>query len=74
MLLLDGQELRLGDLQSRLDAVLPGRFADGPPVVSTTELGERHTRVYKVNGTRVFVVCERSEPSAPMKVAGIYLP
>jgi hypothetical protein len=74
MLLLDGQEVRLGDLHTRLESVLPPRFADGPPVVSSTQAGERHTRAYTINSTRVYIVCERSEPGSPMRVSGIFLP
>jgi hypothetical protein len=74
ILLRDGRELRQGDLQSRIAAVLPEKYADGPPIVSATELGERHTRAYRVDGARFYVVCERLERGGPMKIAGIYLP
>jgi hypothetical protein len=74
MLLLDGREVRQGDLHTRLDTVLPLRLAEGPPIVSSAQFGDRHTRAYRVNGTRVYIVCERMEPEGQMKVAGIYLP
>jgi hypothetical protein len=74
MLLLDGREVRQGDLHARLDVVLPPRLADGPPVVSAGQFGDRHTRTYRINGSYVYVVCERVEPNGQMKVAGIYLP
>jgi hypothetical protein len=74
MLLLDGRELRQGDLHARLEAVLPAKLLEGPPVVSAGQFGDRHTRTYRINSTQVFVVCERAEPNGQMKVAGIYLP
>lgn len=74
MLLLDGREIRLGDLHTRLSTVVPDKFGDGPPHVSTSEFGERHTRAYLVDGTRFYVVCERLEARGPMRVAGVYLP
>lgn len=74
MLLLDGREIRHGDPRARLEQVLPSQFAEGPPLVSAGEFGERHTRSYVANGIRFFVVCERWEANGPMRVAGIYLP
>ena len=74
MLLLDGREIRHGDLHSRLDQVLPSKLADGPPLVSAGEFGDRHTRAYIADGIRFYVVCERREANGPMRVAGIYLP
>jgi hypothetical protein len=74
MLLLDGREIRQGDLHTRLNTLLPEKLADGPARVSTAEFGERHTRAYLVDGTRFYVVCERLEPGGPMRVAGVYLP
>jgi hypothetical protein len=74
LMLLDGREIRTGDLHSRLNALLPEKFADGPALVSSGEFGERHTRGYTVNGTRVYVVCERLEKGGPMRIAGVYLP
>jgi hypothetical protein len=74
MWLLDGREIRHGDLHTRLEAMLPAQLADGPAQISQGELGERHTRAYVVNGTRFYVVCDRLEPGGPPRVAGIYLP
>ena len=74
MLLLDGREIRVGVLQTRLNTLLPDKFADGPAHLSPGEFGERRTRAYSVDGTRFFIVSERLEPSGPMRVSGIYLP
>ena len=74
MLLLDGSEIRHGDLRSRLDQVLSSKLAEGPPIVSAGEFGDRHTRSYRAGGIRFYVVCERWEANGPMRVAGIYLP
>lgn len=74
VLLLNGKEVRHGELHSRLVQLLPDKLVDGPIVRSNGELGERHTRAYKVDGMRFYVVCERSEPGGPLRIAGIYLP
>jgi hypothetical protein len=74
MLMLDGREIRQGDLRSKVDGILPHRFADGPAVISSSQYGERHAMPYLVNGVRFYVVCERFEPNGQMKVSGIYLP
>jgi hypothetical protein len=74
MLLLDGREIRHGLLQTRLNTLLPEKFADGPSHMSSGEFGERRTRAYVVDGTRFYIVSERLEPNGPMRVAGIYLP
>ena len=74
MLLLDGREIRHGDLRSQLDQVLPAKLAVGAPHLSAGEFGERHTREYVVDGIKFYVVCERLEANGPMRVAGIYLP
>ena len=74
MLLPDGRELRQGDPHARLEELLPTRFAAATPHVSEGHFGPRYTRSYAMNGTKFFVVCERSEPNGPVKVAGIYLP
>ena len=74
MYLLDGRELRHGELHTRLVQTLPDRFLSGPIVRGNAEHGERHTRSYVVDGTRFFVVCERTEPNGPFRIAGIYLP
>lgn len=74
MLLLDGREIRVGDLRARLDEVLPPQLADGPPHVSRAQFGDRHSRAFIVDGARFYVVCERTEPNGAMRVSGIYLP
>jgi hypothetical protein len=74
MLMLDGREIRQGDLRTKVDAMLPTKYADGPAETSTSQFGERHTRRYIVNGVKFYVVCERVEPNGQMKVSGIYLP
>ena len=74
LVLLDGREVRTGVLQSRLNAIVPERFADGPAHVSAGEFGERRTRAYLVEGTRFYVVFERIERSGPMRVTGVFLP
>jgi hypothetical protein len=74
MMLLDGREIRHGDLHSRLVQLLPEKLVDGPILRSTGEFGERHTRTYLANGMRFYVVCERREPGGPLRVSGIYLP
>lgn len=74
MVLLDGREIRYGNLQTRVHALLPEKLTDGPVHMSTGEFGDRQTRAYLVDGTRFYVVCERLEPSGPMRVSGVYLP
>ena len=74
LVLLDGREVRTGVLQSRLNAIVPDRFADGPAHVSAGEFGERRTRAYLVDGTRFYIVFERLERGGPMRVTGVYLP
>jgi hypothetical protein len=74
VLLLDGGEIRQGDLATKLDEIVPVKYATGPVYVSRGEFGDRRTRGYLVNGARFFVVCERSAPLAPMRIAAIYLP
>jgi hypothetical protein len=74
IMLLDGRQIRAGDLQTRVTSMLPESAARGPTVVSTGEFGERRTRAYVVDGTRFFVVCERLERGGPIRVAGVYLP
>jgi hypothetical protein len=74
MLMLDGREIRQGDLRTKLDEILPAKYADGPTETSQAHFGERHARRYIVNGVRFYVVCERIEPNGQMKVSGIYLP
>lgn len=74
LVLLDGREVRAGILQSRLNAIVPEKLADGPAHVSGSEFGERRTRAYLVDGTRFYVVIERLERGGPMRVTGVYLP
>jgi hypothetical protein len=54
--------------------MLPDKLVNGPIIRSTSEFGERQTRTFVVNGMKFYVVCERTEPGGPMRVAGIYLP
>jgi hypothetical protein len=74
MLLLDGREIRHGELQSRLAQLLPDKLVDGPVIRSNSGLGERHTRAFNLNGMKFYVVCERTEPGGPLRISGIYLP
>ena len=74
LLMLDGRELRHGELHSRLMQMLPEEFVEGPIVRSSGEFGERHTRAFVVNGMKFYVVCERTESGGPLRIAGIYLP
>jgi hypothetical protein len=74
MLLLDGREIRHGEVHTRLMQVLPDKLTSGPIVRSPGEFGERQTRTYTVSGTKFYVVCERSERGGPLRVSGIYLP
>ena len=74
MLLLDGRAIRQGDLHTRLLQLLPEKLTTAAVLVSKGEFGERQTRTYLINRTKFFVVCERSEPGGPLRVAGIYLP
>jgi hypothetical protein len=74
MLLLDGREIRHGELHSRLVQLLSDDLLDSAPVRSPGQFGERHTRAYRVDGMQFFVVCERFEPDGPERIAGIYLP
>jgi hypothetical protein len=74
MYLLDGREIRQGELHTRLSQKLPDDLVTGPIARSQGLFGERQTRTYTVDGTRFYVVCERMEPGGPMRVAAIYLP
>lgn len=73
MLLLDGREIRVGELHARISQMLSEQSAVAP-IVRSREDGERETHVYEVDGTRFYVVCERTEPGAPLRVSGVYLP
>jgi hypothetical protein len=74
MYLLDGRVIRHGELHTRLTQLLPEQFATGPAVRGAAAFGERQTRPYSVNGTQLYVVCERLEEGGPMRVTAIYLP
>jgi hypothetical protein len=74
VLMLDGREVRHGELHSRLMQILPDKLVDGSVIRSVGDLGERQTRLYVVNGLRFYVVCERGEPGGPLRVAGLYIP
>ena len=74
MLLLDGREIRHGELHTRLLQLLPEALESGMMQRSTNEMGERQSRTYTVSGVTFHVVCERFEPGGPLRVAGIYLP
>lgn len=74
MLLLDGREIRQGELYTRLTQTVTGKLTSEPVLRSNGDFGERQTHTYVVNGTKFYVVCERTEPGGPMRVTGIYLP
>lgn len=74
MYLLDGRQIRHGELHTRLRQLLPDELLTGPVVRGEGLYGERQTRAYIVDGARFFVVCERAVPGGPMRVAAIYLP
>jgi hypothetical protein len=73
MLLMDARAIRLGDLDTRVRQILPDRLAVGAPHTSAGEFGERHVHRYRVNGTRVHVVIERTERAGPPRVTGIFV-
>jgi hypothetical protein len=74
MYLLDGREIRHGELQSRVSQMLPDTLITAAVVRGAGMFGDRHTRAYTVDGTRFFVVCERMEAGGPMRITAIYLP
>lgn len=74
MLMLDGREIRHGELHTRLEQLFPKHAKTPALQLSEGQFGERQTRVYEVDGTRFFVVCERLEAGGPIRVAGIYVP
>jgi hypothetical protein len=71
--LLDGREIRQGELHTRLVKLLPDELSTGPPIRAVATFGERQTRSYRVDGAQFYVVCERVEAGGPMRVAAIYL-
>jgi hypothetical protein len=74
MYLLDGRQIRHGELHTRLRQLLPDELVTGPVIRDEGPSGERQTRAYMVDGARFFVVCERAMPGGPMRVAAIYVP
>jgi hypothetical protein len=74
LVLLDGREIRVGELHTRVLQLLPETLLSAPPLRSEGEFGERQTRLYVVNDARFSVVCERGEPGGPLRVSGIFLP
>lgn len=74
LVLLDGTEIRVGDAHARLLNVLDEKLATGPSETTYGDSGERWVRAYRHGTTRFIVVCERDQPSEPLKVTGIYLP
>jgi hypothetical protein len=73
MLLLDGRSVRIGDLESKARSTLGQSRLQGPPIVTTSEFGGRSTYAYVIDGSRLYVVCERTESGGPMRVAGIFV-
>ena len=73
MLLLDGRSLKIGDLESKARALLPQSRLQGPPLVTANEFGDRSTSAYVIDGSRLYVVCERTERGGPMRVAGVFV-
>lgn len=74
LVLVDGTTIRVGDTQADIHAALGEQPHDPAPRVSRGAFGDRLTRVYERHGTRFVVVCERTEPGGPVRVARIYLP
>jgi hypothetical protein len=73
MLLLNGGTLRVGDLESKVRSILPDSAQQARPLVTANEFGDRTTYSYVVDGSRVSIVCERSERGGPMRVAGVFV-
>lgn len=73
MLLRDGRVIRLGDLETRLRQVLPDRLGEGDVRTSKGEFGERHARSYRIDGSRVHIVTERTERAGPPRITGIFV-
>jgi hypothetical protein len=68
-----GEEVRVGESQSAVSALLgPGDEA-GPQSVERAPNGERVTRFYERDGTRFVLVFEPFERNAEARVAAIYL-
>lgn len=74
VMLLDGREIRQGELHARVQQLIP-ELAAAPIVArSTGRYGERVTRRITVGESTFFVVCEPIEDAGPVKVSGLYLP
>jgi hypothetical protein len=74
LVLVDGTRIRVGETQSDIHARLGDLKDDPAPRVSKGPFGDRLTRSFERQGTEFFLVCERTEPGGPVKVARIYLP
>ena len=73
LVFLDGRELRVGDPTSTLNALVDESMAEGQPRISRGPFGDRQVRAYQRDGTRFYVVSERTEPGGRVSVAGIFL-
>lgn len=74
LVLIDGTAIRVGDTQVDIHARLGEAPDDPAPQASGGAFGDRLTRTYLRQGTRFFLVCERTEPGGPIRVSRIYLP
>lgn len=74
LVLMDGTAIRVGDAQADVHGRLGESPDDAPPVTSRGPFGDRLARAYARQGTRFFVVTERTEPGGAPRVVGIYLP
>ena len=73
LLLSDGNEIRVGDIASRVSARLGVQAEVGSPVIERGPHGRRLTRFYEHAGTRFVLVCEPFTDDAEPRVAAIYL-
>lgn len=74
LVLVDGTAIRVGDTQVDIHARLGEAPDDPEPQASRGAFGDRLVRTYQRQGTRFFLVCERTEPGGPVRVSRIYLP
>ena len=75
MLMLDGREIRQGDLRTKLDADSAGEIRRRSRRNEPRRNSASATRAATSStASRFYVVCERIEPNGQMKVSGIYLP
>jgi len=74
LVLIDGTAIRVGDTQVDIRARLGEAPDDPEPQASRGAFGDRLTRTYLRQGTRFFLVCERTEPGGPVRISRIYLP